>query len=120
MSLIAFTNAVKNCLEARRSGVSSNRVDGSTQLAELVHETKQLSVKDPVEALIELQLNESSKTGGPVAQITSAGKTYPECLLQYVDILRLKALVYRDVVRNDRNKVKPYVVVVTINFMLFV
>lgn len=39
-----------------------------------------------------------------------------ECLLQNIDIYRLKALVYRDVVRNDKNKAKPYVIVVCFNY----
>ncbi len=42
-----------------------------------------------------------------------------ECLLQNIDIYRLKALVYRDVVRNDKNKAKPYVIVVCFILFLF-
>lgn len=119
---LAFTNAVKNCLEARRNGLSNREPQSSTstQLAELINETKFLSVKDPVETLVELQLNStkspsSSATGGSIAS-----KTYPDCLLQYVDILRLKALIYRDVVRNDRNKLKPFVVVVLLYIFSFI
>lgn len=106
-------------MEARRNGLNVNsnpRTSINVQLAELISETKFLSIKDPVETLVELQLQSQSanKAGSPqkVSGDSIAGKTYPECLLQYLDIFRLKALIYRDVVRNDRNKVKPYVVVV--------
>jgi hypothetical protein len=76
-----------------------------------------MSNKDPVEALAELQLKHlehiQSKTPGSVNSYSS-GKVYPDSLLQNIDIYRLKALVYRDVVRNDRNKSKPFVIVVSV------
>lgn len=90
---------------------SLNRTS-TAQLAEIVQETKQLAHKDPVEALIELHINRNKNL--PTSPNTSLVglKVYPECLLQYIDIFRLRALVYRDTVRNDKNKQRPFVIVV--------
>ena len=102
----AFTFAVKNCLEFRRNILNRG---SNTVLADIVNETKLLSNKDPVEALIELQLSIYKNSSNLVG-----AKIYPDFLLQYIDIFRLRALVYRDTVRNDKNKSKPFVIVVNI------
>ena len=72
--------------------------------------------KDPVEALFDLQLTAFKVAEGKRLRSnktkTNTAKPYSDCLLQNVDIYRLKALVYRDVVRNDKNKAKPFVIVV--------
>ena len=85
----------------------------TTQLTELQNEVKNLSNKDPVEALIELHINHSNNPTSNQTSLVSA-KTYTDCLLQYIDIFRLRALVYRDTVRNDKNKLKPFVIVVCV------
>ena len=112
---LSFTNAVRNCLEFRRTqanNVGSHR--GSCTLTDIVNESKVTVNKDPVEALIELQMNSylNSDTKPSEKQSVPGSRKFSECLLQNVDICRLKALIYRDVVRNDRNKAKPFVIVV--------
>lgn len=87
-------------------------------LGDIVSEARGLANKDPVEALLELQLYahkmslEPKSANPPTSNPLIGAKLYPECLLQNIDIFRLKALVYRDVVRNDRNKARPFVIVV--------
>ncbi|CAF0718488.1 unnamed protein product [Brachionus calyciflorus] len=103
---LTFTSAVKTCLEFRRKNLNQNT---NTQLSSLQNEVRVLSNKDPVEALIELHIN---NTKNPTNQTSLIGaKIYPDCLLQNIDIFRLRALVYRDTVRNDKNKLKPFVIV---------
>jgi hypothetical protein len=108
----AFTFAVRNCLEFRRHNPNNPNLVANNNLTDILNEAKLIGSKDPVEALIEMQLKnlEASST----SQQNISTKIYPECLLQNVDIYRLKALVYRDVVRNDRNKSKPFVIVVSV------
>ena len=81
-------------------------------MPEIINETKICSSKDPIEALIELQLHalKNSESNNGISH-APGGKVFSECLLQNIDICRLKALLYRDVVRNDRNKAKPFVIV---------
>jgi hypothetical protein len=115
------------------SGVQRT-INNSVSLNDIQNEAKMVSTKDPIEALLEIQLNSHNKPGnGPQKHRSnstngtntnnSAGhelnKMYPECLLQNVDIYRLKALIYRDVVRNERTKSKPFVVVVREFFSYF-
>ncbi len=112
---LAFTFAVKNCLDNKLSHLSGMfNVAAKTnevKLAEIVHETKLLANRDPVEILMDLQLN-SVHNSNPTDISYVGAKIYSDSLLQSVDILRLKAILYRDVVRNDRNKAKPFVIVV--------
>ena len=54
---LSFTNAVRNCLEFRRNQTNSIGHRGSITLVDIVNEAKVTSNKDPVEALIELQMN---------------------------------------------------------------
>ncbi len=90
---------------------------GDVALTDILNEAKQMANKDSVEALIEMQLKnlEHQQTGTP----NTVNRTYPDCLLQSVDIYRLRALVYRDVVRNDRNRARPFVIVVCVLLMSF-
>ena len=83
----------------------------------MISNTK-VSVKDPVESLLEIQLEaHKNSLNKPKNKSTSnMPRVNSECLLQNIDIYRLKALVYRDVVRNDKNKAKPYVIVVCFNY----
>ena len=115
---LSFTSAVRNCLEFRRTQNSSLRSNhrSSVALNEIINEAKVTSNKDPVEALIELQINSHLNAVSLSNDKYSApgSRKFPECLLQNIDICRLKALIYRDVVRNDRNKAKPFVIVVYI------
>ncbi len=81
-----------------------------------MNEAKLIGSKDPVEALVEMQLKNLETSSSTQQNIST--KIYPESLLQNIDIYRLKALVYRDVVRNDRNKSKPFVIVVSVDCFL--
>ncbi len=94
---LTFTYAVRRCLESKRrkhSVVGDSSSEVSAQL-------KAISSKEPLDALLQTQMK-SGKQQGVVAK---------ECLLQEVDLYRLRALVYRDVVRNEKNKAKPFVIV---------
>lgn len=106
----AFTFAVRNCLENRRNYNASRTLIDASSLQDA-----KAATKDPVEALLELQLTSFKVAEGkrlrPKTK-SNAPKPYSDCLLQNVDIFRLKALVYRDVVRNEKNKAKPFVIVV--------
>jgi hypothetical protein len=117
---LAFTYAVRNCLEYKR--LAHHQPSGpkeASPLAEIVHEVKMLAHRDPVEILLDLQLH--SNDNPPHSSPAFVGhKRYSDCLLQSVDILRMKALLYRDVVRNDRNKNKPFVIVVSNKKRFFV
>ena len=85
-------------------------------VADIVNEAAYIARKEPVEELLDMQLRQmqaptSSSSGGP-AKGSLGGRMLPDCLLQSVDIYRLKALIYRDVVRHEKNKSKPFVVAV--------
>lgn len=95
---LTFTYAVRSCLEFRRH---NNQFETSIPVMDSTNNLKALSAKDPIEALLETQLNNSE----------AKKDIRKDCLLQNVDLFRLRALVYRDVVRNDRNKAKPFVIV---------
>ncbi len=116
---LSFTFAVRNCLEFKRNSLNlSAQGKGAREgspLAEIAHEVKMLASRDPVEILVDLQLHANETSGSVIETPIGAigAKQYSECLLQSVDILRMKALLYRDVVRNDRNKNKPFVIVVS-------
>lgn len=89
---LTFTYAVRTCLEFKK-------INKQTPVIESGNNFNTLASKDPVEALLENQMKRES---------TGMKK---DCLLQDIDLYRLRALVYRDVVRNDRNKAKPFVIV---------
>ena len=109
--LKAFTFAVRSCLENRKNYNSGRTLIDASSLLD-----SKAATKDPVEALLDLQLTAFKVAEGkrlrPKQTKSNATKPYSDCLLQNVDIFRLKALVYRDVVRNEKNKAKPFVIVV--------
>ena len=107
---LSFTFAVRNCLEFKRNSINPQPKIAYTPLAEIAHEVKLLANRDPVEILLDLQLHSAASSSNPGDASYIGAKQFSECLLQSVDILRLKALLYRDVVRNDRNKNKPFVI----------
>ncbi len=105
---LSFTSAVRNCLELRRSPTLAKRLPSIQTIGELLSEVKHLSSKDPVESLIEIQLAQSK---GNEHGNKPGSKAYAECLLQNIDVLRIRALLYRNVIRNEKNKTKPYAIV---------
>jgi hypothetical protein len=135
---LTFTFSVRNCLEFRKislSSSSSSQLNNNKEedndnnkvtstLAEILNQVKSLSNRDPVEALVDIQLNNYKDrlidaNDQNDKELSSSKSKFPECLLQNVDIFRLKAIIYRDVTRNDKNKAKPYVTVVSIlSFLL--
>ena len=105
------------------SAISHASRSGSIQLGEIVSEVKQLNQKDAVETLLEAHIHSfrtapdailNASQAPPPNQSTTtpvASRVHAEFLLQNRDILRLRALLYRDVIRHEKNKNKPFVVV---------
>ncbi len=85
-----------------------------SSLNEILNDANILSNKDPIESLLELQLlaHKNASNNNNSNNESTNSQTRKDCLLQNVDLYRLRALVYRDVVRNERNKAKPFVIVV--------
>lgn len=110
---LAFTSAVKTYIEFRKK---SSQPISNELLVNIRNEVNNLMNQDPVEALIELQLNYCSRTFSNKSSLVGA-KVYSEFLLQYVDIFRLRALVYRDTIRNEKNKHKSFVIAVIFIFI---
>lgn len=108
---LAFTSAVKTFIEFREK---SFHPVSNEPLVNIRNEVNLLLNQDPVEALIGLHIFNSSKLSNESGLIGT--KIYSESLLQYVDIFRLRALVYRDTIRNDKNKLKPFVIAVSFKF----
>ena len=94
---------MRSCLEYKR--LSGNSIGDQS------NETKLQLSKDPIEALLEQQLITLKNDAENVENKSSIKK---DCLLQSIDLQRLRALVYRDTVRNEKNKSKPFVIVVYI------
>lgn len=95
---LTFTYAVRSCLEFKRQ---NRQLDPNTAVMDSSKNLKAQANKDPVEALLEYQMN--------IGQ--SKAHVRRDCLLQDIDLFRLRALVYRDVIRNEKNKAKPFVIV---------
>lgn len=109
-----MTNAVRHCMEcrfqrfdARRSSVSSASVKGI--------------IKDPLETILQLtdlMHNDEAADKDEINDLPALLASFiqnPESVLQELDVQRLRAIIYRDVVRSDRSKSgKPAVVVVVI------
>lgn len=111
-----MTTAVRNCMESRFRTFDSSKV--STTLM-----THKGTMKDPLETILELtdlmNLREGDQDNDdPTSFINSAIKN-PESVLQELDIQRLRAIIYRDVVRQDRSKSGKSVVVVVVIEILF-
>lgn len=76
-------------------------------------------MKDPIESIIEMTYLMNSSPEDEVDEtmehlIASFIKN-PESVLQDIDIHRLRAIIYRDVVRQNRNKSGKNVVIVVVN-----
>jgi hypothetical protein len=107
-----MTTAVRHCMECR-----FQRFDPS--LTSKPSQPSKTPMKDPIESILELtylinspQDNHRDETLESL--ITSFLKN-PESVLQDIDIHRLRAIIYRDVVRQDRSKTGKNVVVVVVN-----
>ena len=94
---LTFTYAVRSCLEFKRQ---NKQLDSNVPVMDSAKNLKASAGKDPVEALLEYQFNGQARKA-----------VRKDCLLQDIDLFRLRALVYRDVIRNEKNKAKPFVIV---------
>lgn len=100
---LTFTFAVKNCLKSRKkinSSKSEPFIGIPYKYQDFLDKIKAINQRDPIEALLEHHLNKQNDDSSN------------EFLLKSIDIYRLRSLVYRDVVRNEKNKAKPIVSVV--------
>jgi len=113
-----MTAAVRNCMEYRFQKFDSSKI--STTLL-----TSKGTIKDPIETILELTylMNTNENDNNENDDITNLIASFiknPESVLQELDVQRLRAILYRDVVRPDRNKTGKSVVVVVVNQAFFI
>jgi len=108
-----MTTAVRHCVECR-----FQRFDPT--LTSKPSQPLKTPMKDPIESVLELtylmnspQENDMDET---IENLLASFIKNAEAVLQDIDIHRLRAVVYRDVVRQDRNKTGKNVVIVVVNF----
>ena len=120
-----MSTAVRQCMECR-----FERVDTSKAAASPPATTNTTAAKgpfrDPIETLLDLTylFNTSSEANSAEDNLENLLLSFiknSESVLQDVDIQRLRAILYRDVVRQDRSKTGKNVVIVVVNlfFALF-
>jgi hypothetical protein len=106
----AMTNAVRHCIEYRFQRFDTSKTSPP--------QTK-TPFKDPIEYILELTaLFNSPHDDNLTENIESLLSSFiknPESVLQDIDIHRLRAILYRDVVRQDRSKTGKNVVIVVVN-----
>ncbi|CAF3907510.1 unnamed protein product [Rotaria magnacalcarata] len=111
---LTMTTAVRNCMECRFQKFDSSKLPTlSPSAAKGAH-------KDPLETILELTYlmntseaeNESEDENDDISLLIASFIKNPESVLQELDIQRLRAIIYRDVVRQDRTKSNKGVVVV--------
>jgi hypothetical protein len=108
-----MTAAVRHCMEFR-----FQKFDSSKTLNTLL--TPKGTIKDPLETILELtylmQTNDDDDNeNDDISNLIASFIKNPESVLQELDIQRLRAIIYRDVVRQDRSKTGKNVVVVVVN-----
>lgn len=112
-----MTNAVRHCMENRfRQFDSSKNITSPTT-------TRNLS-KDPVESIFELtdlmnmnEMNDQYELNDFPLLLSSFIRN-PSSVLQELDIQRLRAIIYRDVVRPDKARTGKNVVVIVVIVVL--
>lgn len=113
---LAMTAAVRNCMESRFRTFDTSKL--STTLL-----TSKGTMKDPLETILELtdlmNLHEGEQENQDLTTLIGSQIRNPESVLQELDIQRLRAIIYRDVVRQDRSKSGKNVVVVVVIDILF-
>ena len=120
LNILAMTAAVRNCMEFR-----SQRFDTPKSSNTLLNAKG--TIKDPLETILELtylmNTHDNEEDHDDITNLVSSFVKNPESVLQELDIQRLRAIIYRDVVRQDRSKTGKNVVVVVVNqkrhFFLF-
>ena len=115
-----MTNAVRHFVECRLRRIDRTSISKGI---ESVLESTKSPLKDPVESIIRLtsfmsplQDNEMDET---IETLIGSSIKNPETVLQDLDIQRLRAIIYRDVVRQNRSKNGKSVVAVVVNFSNF-
>jgi predicted nucleic-acid-binding protein len=105
-----MTAAVRNCMEFRYRKFDFSKVSNTS--------TAKGPIKDPLEAILELTYlmnpNEDGQEEEDISDLIESFIKNPESVLQELDIQRLRAIIYRDVVRQDRSKAGKTVVVVVV------
>jgi hypothetical protein len=80
--------------------------------------TSKGTIKDPLESILELTYlmnpNEDGQEEEDISDLIASFIKNPESVLQELDIQRLRAIIYRDVVRQDRSKTGKNVVIVVV------
>lgn len=111
-----MTAAVRSCMESRFRSFDTSKLP-STLL------TSKGAIKDPLETILELtdlmNLHEGEQENQDLTTLIGSQIRNPESVLQELDIQRLRAIIYRDVVRQDRSKSGKNVVVVVVIDILF-
>jgi hypothetical protein len=106
-----MTSAVRNCMEFR-----FRKFDFSKTSNTLL--TSKGTIKDPLESILELTYlmnpNEDGQEEEDISDLIASFIKNPESVLQELDIQRLRAIIYRDVVRQDRSKTGKNVVIVVV------
>lgn len=117
-----MTTAVRHCVECRFQRVDRSLVSKPSETSSAASSAQQqskASFKDPVESIIELTylLNSppSSDTDETFESLLASFVKNPDSVLQDIDIQRLRAIIYRDVVRQNRSKTGKNVVIVVVN-----
>ena len=113
-----MTTAVRHCVEGR-----FQRFDSSAAAKPAATAQAKTPMKDPIESILELTylLNTSKETdeNETMENLLSSFIKTPGSVLQDIDIHRLRAIIYRDVVRQDRSKTGKNVVVVVVISAIF-
>jgi hypothetical protein len=114
-----MTNAVRHCMECRFQRFDISRTSTVTSTTKSI-------MKDPLESILQLNdmmnVDDDNERTFDMDDVTSIIATFiqnPESVLQELDIQRLRAIIYRDVVRPDRNRTGKNVVVVVVNVIFF-
>jgi hypothetical protein len=110
----AMTTAVRQCVECRFQRFDTSKTSQSPSPS-----PPKTPFKDPIESILELTyLFNSPQDNNIDENIESLLLSFiknSESVLQDIDIQRLRAIIYRDVVRQDRSKTGKNVVVVVVN-----
>ncbi|CAF2183984.1 unnamed protein product [Rotaria magnacalcarata] len=97
-----MTTAVRHFMECHYQKFDASKLPKITSAGKA-------SIKDPLETILELTHlmnlteNESDEENDDISMLIASFIKNPESVLQELDIQRLRAVIYRDVVRPDRN-----------------
>ncbi|CAF5160955.1 unnamed protein product [Rotaria magnacalcarata] len=112
---LTMTTAVRHFMECHYQKFDASKLPKITSAGKA-------SIKDPLETILELTHlmnlteNESDEENDDISMLIASFIKNPESVLQELDIQRLRAVIYRDVVRPDRSKTNKNVVVVVVNY----